>query len=301
MSANSRVLRGADRAVSVAMLAVPGWLAVSAWLAVLASAQLSHAQPLLERLDAGQSGQVIVTMGTSLTAEPGQTGDYYSRWVELLRNQLDACYPGQATVQNVGVGSSSSDNADPALSGIERQLPMVRDASPDTVFIEFAINDSFQNHGISLMQSRANLNFIIDEILAVRADAEIILQTMNVPQLGFLNDVRPLLPEYHQIVRDVAASRGLQLIDHEPTWTSLRSDDPTTFDLWVTDGLHPNDLGTQNIVFPWPHGPSAGGLRRSTSGLWFRGCCRTGVQPRARLRHRLRWDCCDPGVGVQDR
>jgi lysophospholipase L1-like esterase len=50
--------------------------------------------------------------------------------------------------------------------------------------------------------------------------------------------------------RDVARSRGLRLIDHQPNWKTLQEEDPATFESYVADGVHPNATGLAQIMRP---------------------------------------------------
>lgn len=74
---------------------------------------------------------------------------------------------------------------------------------------------------ISVAQARTNLIMMIDGIRAQNPRAEIILQTMNPAWNSPVGanesaTLRPNLPAYYQMYRDVAAERGLFLIDHFP-------------------------------------------------------------------------------------
>jgi acyl-CoA thioesterase-1 len=50
--------------------------------------------------------------------------------------------------------------------------------------------------------------------------------------------------------RDVAAERGLMLIDHEANWDTLRDRSPATFKSYVADGVHPNAAGCSKVILP---------------------------------------------------
>jgi lysophospholipase L1-like esterase len=130
---------------------------------------------------------------------------------------------------------------------------------PDTVFIEFAMNDAFlYSDGtpqLSVDQAKANLNAMIDAILAQNPQAEIILQTMNTvwdSPTGSNQSaaLRPNLPAYYEMYRTVAAARGLMLIDHEPAWAALQQGDLATFQAYVPDGVHPVAAGLSKVVLP---------------------------------------------------
>ena len=76
---------------------------------------------------------------------------------------------------------------------------------------------------------------------------DIVIQTTNNdPYSG----ARPNLASYYQGYRDVAAADGLLLIDNYPNWINLYNTDPTTWNNYVSDGIHPDALGVQNVIMP---------------------------------------------------
>jgi lysophospholipase L1-like esterase len=95
---------------------------------------------------------------------------------------------------------------------------------------------------------------MIDAIRAGHPDREIILQTMNpvwdAPNGNQSGTKRPNLPAYFQAYRDVAADRGLLLIDHYPNWLNIQTNNPAAFQSYTADGLHPNAAGYQAVVSP---------------------------------------------------
>lgn len=183
--------------------------------------------------------------GTSLTAG--------GPWVGQMQSWLTANYPGALTIVNSGLSGKNSGE------GVSQLSAKVLANHPDTVFIEFAMNDAFlYSDGtpqLSVAQARANLISMIDAIQAQNPRVEIILQTMN-PAWDSPNGsnasatLRPNLPAYYQMYRDVAAERKLLLIDHNPNWLTLQANDPPTFQTDVPDGTHPIAAGTQLIMMP---------------------------------------------------
>ncbi len=207
----------------------------------------SDAHATLRFLNDIRDGEAVTvaTMGTSLTDEP------WSDWAIRLRRWLKTEAPEAANVTfwNNGVGAASSDNANFNLSGLDRQLPQTLAQNPDVVFIEFGINDAYLPYAISLADSAANLNAMIDALQTQNPAVEIIVQTMNNP-VGVHLTNRPEIDAYYQVSRDVAADRGALLIDHYPEWLSLYNSDPTTWALYVPDGIHPGPRGTVNLILP---------------------------------------------------
>ncbi len=179
-----------------------------------------------------QSGmkQIIVTYGTSLTAG--------GAWVNQLQQALDERFPGLATVVNSGkVGMWSQ-------WGVENLDERGISKKPDTVFIEFSINDAFLPYNTSVTQARTNLNIMIDRILAGNRHCEIILMVMN-PPVGVHLERRPRVKAYNQVYRDVARERCLMLIDHYPEWEAILTKNQDLYRRCIPDGIHPGSEGCE--------------------------------------------------------
>jgi acyl-CoA thioesterase-1 len=74
-----------------------------------------------------------VVYGTSLTAG--------GAWVQQLHTWIETLYPRRLTLINSGQGSRASN------TGLAQLKSLVLDHSPDVVFIEFAVNDSYVGYG----------------------------------------------------------------------------------------------------------------------------------------------------------
>lgn len=230
---------------------------------------------LIQNLRAGKA-QKLATYGTSLTS-PGP-------WPVQLNTWLRGQFPGKVTLVNGAIIASSSTNPNPVFDLLGRLDERVLASNPDTVMLEFAINDAFVDFGISLQQSRTNLNTMIDRIQAGRPDREVILMTMNpawdVPGGLQPATARPNLPQYYQIFRDVAAERNLLLIDHYVNWTALRDSNRALFERYIPDGIHPIAAGTTAIEFP----ELVRALTVPEPGTWALGVVAFGWLVRTRLR-----------------
>jgi len=189
---------------------------------------------LVTRLEAGKP-QTVVTYGTSLTAG--------GAWVNQLRDALKTKYPGLATVTNSGQGGMWSK------WGVDNLEKRVIQSKPDTVFIEFAINDAFLEYKTSVKQAQGNLATMIDRLLQARPDTEIILMTMN-PPTGVHLERRPRIDDYYEMYREVAKARKLRLIDHHAAWKRILDTDPDLFKKYVPDGIHPGPEGCQKVITP---------------------------------------------------
>ena len=200
---------------------------------------------LVRRLGAGEP-QKLVVYGTSLTAG--------GAWVGQLRDWLTNTWSGALTLVNSGMSGKNSKD------GVENLEAKVLAHRPDTVLIEFGMNDAFTQYAdpaynISLAQARSNLVEMIDRIRTNRPDTEIILQTMNpawdsAGGSGTSFTARPGLTECYRMYREVASERGLLLIDHEPAWKGLQLADPARFEGFVADGVHPGPDGYAAIALP---------------------------------------------------
>ncbi len=189
---------------------------------------------LIQNLEAGKQ-QTVVTFGTSLTA--------VGAWVDQLAVSLEQAYPGQAKVIN---GAQGGANSDWGIKNIEEK---VLKHQPDTVLIEFSVNDAVGQRKTTVEHAKANLNSMIDQLLAQNEQCEIILQVMN-PAVGHTSTRRPQLAEFNQMYRDVAKERDLQLIDHYPNWQRVLDETPLTFLAYVPDTIHPMRDGALNVITP---------------------------------------------------
>lgn len=189
---------------------------------------------LVANLEAGKQ-QTVVTYGTSLTDG--------APWVQELRAALDAAYPGKAKVVNSGKGAMWSG------WGIDNLDKRVIEKKPDTVLIEFSINDAYLPYLTTVGQARTNLVGMIDRILKANADCEIVLMVMN-PPVGVHLERRPRITDYNQMYRDVAKERKLMLIDHYPAWEKILQADPELFKKYIPDGIHPASEGCKMVITP---------------------------------------------------
>jgi len=189
---------------------------------------------LITNLEAGKK-QTVVTYGTSLTA--------VGAWVDQLRSVFEQNYPGQVNLINSGSGGSNSD------WGRKNFEERVIQKKPDTVFIEFAVNDAVARRRTSVEHAQANLEGMIDRLLKAQPDCEIILMVMNPPVAHTKRD-RPNLAAYNQMYRDVAKERKLQLIDHYPAWEKILNEDPGRFLHYVPDAIHPVREGARDVITP---------------------------------------------------
>lgn len=179
--------------------------------------------------------QTVVAYGTSLTSG--------GAWVGQLSAEMDRRFPGLATVINSGQGAMWSK------WGVENLEERVIARKPDAVFMEFSVNDAYTPYAMSLEESRANLESMMDRIIAANPACEIILMVMN-PPTGEHLEYRPQIERYNQTVRDVAEQRRLMLIDHYPAWQRILKADSKRYFEYVPDGIHPEGEGCAAVITP---------------------------------------------------
>ena len=203
----------------------------------------------VKRLENGEK-VTVVTLGTSLTG-----GGW--PWVDVMKQWLNKRYPEQVTIKNLGVGASASMTV-PAMKGNEwtwkrcglDRIPEAIAAKPDVVFIEFAVNDAHIPYGISLKQSRQNLESMISQLQKANPKTDVILLTMNVA-IGKHGTIdRPNQILYQNMYREVAIAKGLRLVDSYPIWAKLHKTNPGYFRKLVPDGIHPRAPGYREVLLP---------------------------------------------------
>ena len=182
-----------------------------------------------------KAGYDVNTMyiGTSLTDLP-----YGQSWPTELYMKLWNKYQGRELLSNRAISSTNSGSGKANIDG------WVASDNPDVVFIEYGINDAT---GLAYDVVKSNLDYILSSILTNNPNADIIFQTMN-NCTGNNLTARPKLAEYYQLYRDYAAFRGYHLIDNYPIWKNLYDSNPTLWNTYVPDGIHPNSVGRKATV-----------------------------------------------------
>lgn len=192
---------------------------------------------LLANLKSGRK-QTVVAYGTSLTAA--------GAWVNQLASHLEKQHPGQVNMINSGGSGKYSK------WGVQNLEKRVIQKKPDTVLIEFCINDSVGRFNCSVDQARKNLEAMIERILKSNPSCEIILMTMT-PAGKYPKGHRSHrvnIAAYYDMYRQVAKARSLLLIDHYPNWIALRQKDKALFAKYVPDTIHPTPDGCAKVVTP---------------------------------------------------
>lgn len=192
---------------------------------------------LITNLESGQK-QVVVAYGTSLTAN--------GAWVKQVADELEKSYPGLATIINSGGSGKWSQ------WGVENLDKQVLQKQPNTVIIEFSINDSVERFKGSVEIAQTNLETMTDRILKANPRCEIILMTMT-PGNKYPNghkSYRKNIESHYEMYRAVAKQRGFLLIEHYSNWKALQSKYKKLFLEYVPDTIHPTATGCSKIVSP---------------------------------------------------
>jgi len=193
---------------------------------------------LLTKVHAGDDVKVVL-LGTSLTAA--------GSWPGSLQTWLSSESPGSGTVTVVNRAASGKASN----HGVTVQTPLALADHPDAVFIEFSMNDAATSLNITQQQATDHLNSMINQFVVQNPNVIIVLQTMN----NVAADTSPFSPRtnlntYYQIYRDAAAAHGAILIDHYPNWQNLFTTDLVTWNTYMKDAVHPNQLGQDTVLMP---------------------------------------------------
>lgn len=171
----------------------------------------------------------IVTYGTSLSAS--------NRWQPGVEEALAACMQPNVKIIDRSKSAMASDWG-------RANVARVVSHRPKTVLIEFAINDAYEPHRISLEQSYANTAAIVHELRAALPDVEIFLMTTNPT-----TKERPNLEAYYLQYRHLASDLGVKLIDLYPVWQAKLTAVDAAQRL-VPDRLHPTAEAYREVVLP---------------------------------------------------
>jgi lysophospholipase L1-like esterase len=229
------------------------WLVLFVALATLCAAAAPAA--IIPRLNQGQHLN-ICAIGTSLT----DAAMYAPNWFAQTSSWLQSLYPGKVTSSNRAVAGSWSSSTTPK-GGFQQLNEVLANDSPDAIFIEFAINDCAIGTNVTLAQSKANLQTMINSInnyaTSNHKQVDIIVCTMNnTPYWESIvtSGGRPQLAQYYQGYRDVAAANDLLLIDNYVNWVNLwnsQSDHAKWFQyIGGPDYIHPNSAGATAVILP---------------------------------------------------
>jgi acyl-CoA thioesterase-1 len=173
-----------------------------------------------------------------------------------LRDALKNQFGDLITVINSGMSGTAS------RTGLAELRNRVIDHAPDTLLLEFAVNDSHTyfhspqalDAGITLQESRANLEEMLDILNVALPSSEVILQTMNPawdpPQSTLPATNRPELDQFYEQYREAAKARGLQILDNYSLWRTIQINDLENFERLIPDGVHPTPHAIKAVLVP---------------------------------------------------
>ena len=172
--------------------------------------------------------QTIVSFGDSTTAARAIDDAPLYGYTDQFRDNLGEAGVDMA-VFNQGISGNTTANA------VARLDADVRSQNPDTVIVQFGINDEVQ--GMSLQDYATNLETIIDTLTG--DGVEVILMTPNP------TNAASSLDQYAQAVRDVATVKSIELVDVYSLYNDWIAEDPGTRSLTdlLLDNYHPNEVG----------------------------------------------------------
>lgn len=179
--------------------------------------------------------QKIVVYGTSLTAN--------SAWPAELQDTLRAAYGRKLKVVNAARGGMDSRWG---LANVETRV--IRE-EPDSVFIEFAINDALGQSKLSVDESMWNLEQMVGMIRRGRPACEVILMVMS-PPTGSALAQRSHIRDYENGYRRVARRSSCRFIDFSAIWRPIISRQPDRWGSYAPDGLHPNEKACREVILP---------------------------------------------------
>ena len=177
----------------------------------------------------GNAPIAIAFMGTSLTAG--------SIWPDRVADALAICVARPVWALRFAQGGATS------VWGVG-QIETVIAADPDIIVIEFAINDADLRNGLLLATSADTHHAILTRLKQALPEARIVLMTTN-PTLGVRQLLRPRLPAYYALYRQLAADHDTGLVDLTARWLALPD-----FAQKLTDGVHPTEAAAISVVVP---------------------------------------------------
>jgi lysophospholipase L1-like esterase len=218
------------------MASIPKYLAALAMVLLPAAGPAMGAEAdFLTALAQGHSRRIVV-YGTSLTAN--------SAWPAGLESTLRGEYGWKLSVVNAARGGKDS------RWGIANLDSRVIRQRPDTVFIEFAINDALASSRLGVSESMENLDRMIARIRGALPDCDVIVMVMN-PPTGEALEKRPAIREYEAGYRRVAARNSCRLISFSARWREIITHDPASWQSHVPDGLHPDAWAAREVILPY--------------------------------------------------
>lgn len=171
----------------------------------------------------------ISYIGGSVTGAVGASTDE-NGWAFLVTKYLKQKYPNaNITESNMGVGGTGS------YLGMARFNNNIIENKPDLLFIEFAINDRYND--IPEEQTKQNIEYMINSVYKSNPYADIVFV--------LITDKNVIGTEFESLktIKSVAEYYGLPTVDvGQAMWKELNGS-IDNWDEYYSDGVHPSDAG----------------------------------------------------------
>ncbi len=123
----------------------------------------------------------------------------------------------------------------------------IRQFNPDVVSLMFGTNDCAQSIQVSPDVFKQNMNSLVDAVRNMNA-----IPVLHTPSVIILEESpeRNTIESYVEMIREVASSGQVILIDHWEYWRKTMSERGNTwiFSNWLDDRLHPNGTGHRQMA-----------------------------------------------------
>lgn len=187
---------------------------------------------IIGNADAPQNKPTIVFFGDSITAGYGISLE--NAFPALIQDRIDSL---GLNYQVINAGLSGETTA----GGLQR-IDWILRAKPAILVLELGGNDGLR--GLSLAETRKNLNAMIAKIKAAHSETKILLAGMQIPpNLG-----QAYTEEFRGLFAEIARSNEVSFIPF------LLEDVGGEKELNLSDGIHPNEKGHKIVVETvWKH------------------------------------------------
>ncbi|MEV1169893.1 GDSL-type esterase/lipase family protein [Nonomuraea sp. NPDC049784] len=153
--------------------------------------------------------------------------DYTQLFAERIRWELRR---DRDVIVNTAVGGSTIDDV---AGDLEHRVLRFR---PDVVVVGVGFNDT-RNEAAGVEPFRARYQEVVDRC----GEPVFVAQTPNGSMPTASAHVLPHLPAYTTVIREIAAERGLTLVDHAAVWREAA--ERGIMEAWISQGCHPNLYG----------------------------------------------------------
>ncbi|MBN2712007.1 MAG: SGNH/GDSL hydrolase family protein [Planctomycetes bacterium] len=155
-------------------------------------------------------------------------------WFDCLELGIKETYPTMARCINSGVGGNT---AGCMLNRFDDEAAMYK---PDMTFITVGGNDSFEHNNVSEQEFHDNLTKLYEKLSAL--GSTLVYQTYYAfDDEEFAGTDR--FSRYMDVVRNVAAETGSDLVDHHKRWIPFQQQFREEYKAAMHDPLHVNSLG----------------------------------------------------------